>query len=261
MTVDLVGLASADLAINGRMRAASNATLQCSFTDQRGVQVDCIYKPISGERPLWDFPTGTLAHREIATYELSQLLGWNVVPPTVWRDEGPAGPGMCQLWVTSHDGEGLVDVVPVGSVPEGWRHVLDANTDDGTAVSLIHADTDQLKRMAVLDILVNNADRKGGHILVDTEGHTWGIDHGVTFSPDPKLRTVLWGWADEPIDEHILGDIEGLASNVVGDIDSIDRWLQDDESVMLRRRISDLLLLRRFPTATDDWPAIPWPVF
>ena len=115
--------------------------------------------------------------------------------------------------------------------------------------------------MAVLDILVNNADRKGGHILVDTEGHTWGIDHGVTFSPDPKLRTVLWGWADEPIDEHILGDIEGLASNVVGDIDSIDRWLQDDESVMLRRRISDLLLLRRFPTATDDWPAIPWPVF
>jgi hypothetical protein len=261
MKAVLTDLASADLTVNGRMRAASNATLQCSFTDSSGATVDCIYKPVSGERPLWDFPTGTLAHREIATYALSTLLEWNLVPPTVWRDEGPAGPGMCQLWVTEDGSAGLVDVVAVGEVPEGWRHVLDAHTDDGSEVSLIHADTDQLQRMAVLDALANNADRKGGHILIDPDGGTWGIDHGVTFSPDPKLRTVLWGWAHEPISEHILGDVENLAACLAGDVDSIDRWLDEDERSMFRKRVFDLLRTRRFPGADDEWPAIPWPVF
>lgn len=261
MTGDLDGLSSAELTVNGRMRAASNATLHCSFIDGNGTSVDCIYKPVSGERPLWDFPTGTLAHRELATFELSRFLEWNLVPPTVWRDDGPAGPGMCQLWVTEADGEGLVDVVPVGELPAGWRHVLDAHTNEGAEVSLIHADVEQLQRMAVLDALANNADRKGGHILVDTDGRAWGIDHGVTFSPDPKLRTVLWGWAHEPIPEHILDDVERLARSLEGAVDPIDRWLDEDEQSMFRHRVKDLLRTRRYPGADDEWPAIPWPVF
>lgn len=261
MTPDLTGLATADLTINGRMRAASNATLHCSFTNAQGQNVDCIYKPVSGERPLWDFPSGTLAHREVATYELSQLLGWHLVPPTVWRDEGPAGPGMCQLWVSSADDAGLVDVVPVGAVPTGWRHVIDAHTDDGSEVSLIHADTEQLQRMAILDALANNADRKAGHILVDSDNGVWAIDHGVTFSPDPKLRTVLWGWAHEPIDEHLLDDLERLAGRLSGEVDSIDRWLDEQERSSLRLRMEDLLRTRQFPGAHDEWPALPWPVF
>jgi len=261
MMLDLGDLATADLTVDGRMASASNATLHCTYVDAAGSVRECIYKPVAGERPLWDFPTGTLAHREIAMFALSSALGWDLVPPTVWREDGPAGPGMCQSWVADADDNAVVDVVPRGQIPQGWRHILDAQDHGGSDVSLVHADSPSLRRMAVLDAVGNNADRKGGHILMDPQQRVWAIDHGVTFSPEPKLRTVLWGWSDEPIDDSIVGDVEALHTLLAVDFDPIDMWLEPDERWMLRSRVDDLLATKRFPLAQDEWPSIPWPVF
>ena len=147
---------------------ASNATLYCEVTLD-GVTATCVHKPVAGERPLWDFPDGTLADREVATYVVSEASGWDLVPPTVSR-EGPFGPGMCQLWV---------------DVDESIDLALLARSD--------HPD---LARMVVLDAVVNNADRKGGHLLPREDGRIQGIDHGVTFSVEDKLRTLLWQWRE-----------------------------------------------------------------
>ena len=168
---------------------------------RRASSIDCVYKPVAGERPLWDFPDGTLAGREVAAYVVSEALGWDVVPPTVLRGDAPAGPGMVQAWREPDDGPGpgRPGARP-GRLPEGYLHVLDAYDGDDQPVSLVHEDSDALRRMAVFDIVVNNADRKGGHVLAMPDGHRFGVDHGVAFHVDDKLRTVLWGWAAEPLD-------------------------------------------------------------
>ncbi|MEJ7695147.1 MAG: SCO1664 family protein [Candidatus Limnocylindrales bacterium] len=153
--------------VEGRLVDASNATLFCALTGD-GVQAACVYKPIMGERPLWDFPDGTLAGREVSAYLVSEALGWEVVPPTVLRD-GPFGSGMVQLWV---DGDAGVDLT-----------------------RLVRANRAELRRMAVFDAVINNADRKGGHLIPMPDGRVYGVDHGVAFSPEDKLRTVLWRWA------------------------------------------------------------------
>ena len=146
------------------MLPASNVTL-VGEVELDGVSLRCVYKPVQGERPLWDFPSGTLAAREVAAYEVSELAGWHVVPVTVLVD-GPFGTGMLQQWVDV-DGDEVVDVVPEGDVPAGWRHVLDAYDGTEQPVSLVHADVQGLRDMAVFDAVVNNADRKAGHVLVD----------------------------------------------------------------------------------------------
>ena len=150
-------------------RRVSNATLLALATLD-GVEVTCVYKPIAGERPLWDFPDGTLGLREVAAYEVSAALGWDVVPPTVWREDGPFGQGMAQAWITPPDG-GEMDPAAAGrrrrpgKTPPGWLEVLDAHGAGGDPVTLVHADDPDLRRMCVFDALVNNADRKGGHVL------------------------------------------------------------------------------------------------
>ncbi len=185
---------------------ASNATFFGTATLD-GVSIQCVYKPVAGERPLWDFPDGTLAGREVAAYLVSEALGWDVVPPTVLRGDAPAGIGMVQAWREPDPGQDPVDLVPEGTVPEGYLHVLDAYDGDDRPISLVHEDSDALRRMAVFDVVVNNADRKGGHVLAMTDGHRFGVDHGVAFNVDDKLRTVLWGWAHEPLEPE---DVDGL---------------------------------------------------
>ncbi len=248
------------ISVEGRLVDASNATLFCQIS-RTGTEARCVYKPVAGERPLWDFPDGTLAGREVAAFAVSDAGGWGLVPPTVLRD-GPFGPGMVQLWVDTVEEPELVDVMPPEQLPRGWLRVLDALGSDGEPVVLAHADDPRLRRMAVLDAILNNADRKGGHVLVEGDGGVRGVDHGVSFHVEPKLRTVLWGWAGEPLSSAEVAALEQLQARLDGDLGStLSELVTRQELRATRRRVDRLLAEGRLPFPADGWPAIPWPPF
>ncbi|SDD35748.1 SCO1664 family protein [Rhodococcus tukisamuensis] len=259
-------LVSGELTVLGRIVTASNATLVCEASSN-GKSLRCVYKPIRGERPLWDFPDGTLAGREVASYLVSEATGWGVIPRTVLRD-GPYGPGMVQEWVETPEPTGelgerldLVDVCPPDQVPPGWFEVLRAEDSDGEEVALIHADDPRLQRMAVLDVLLNNADRKGGHALEGVDGSVYGVDHGICLHTDDKLRTVLWGWAGQPVEGALLPDIEMFASRLDGELaDRLHEHITGDEVDALRARAAALLADPVMPMPFGR-RTIPWPPF
>ena len=247
-------LVAAPLVLEGRIMPASNATFLGRIAGTR-----VVYKPTAGERPLWDFPDGTLADREVAAYVVSEALGWNIVPLTFLRD-GPHGAGMVQVWQEPDPEQAPVDLVAPGDVPDGWRHVLDALGGDDAPVSLIHEDSEPLRRMALFDAVVNNADRKGGHVLGMPDGHRYGVDHGVTFNADPKLRTVLWGWAGESLHATERAGLEKLVDDP--DLDhQLAGLLTGHEIATFHARCRTLLRRGVFPRASSQWPAIPWPAF
>ena len=256
-------LGRGELNIEARILPASNVTL-VGTASLEGRSLRCVYKPVSGERPLWDFPDGTLAAREVAAYVVSETLGWGVVPLTIERD-GPLGRGMVQVWREPAELHRAVDVVPDGEVPAGFLHVLDARDETGRAVTLVHEDTHELRRMAVFDALVNNADRKGGHVLAMADGRRLGVDHGVCFHADPKLRTVLWGWATLSLREvevaALTAFLERLETTADPASTRLGGLLSRAETAALRQRCLDLLAHRRMPLPSGDWPAIPWPAF
>jgi uncharacterized repeat protein (TIGR03843 family) len=253
-------LTSGEITVQGRLVDASNATLFCELSGG-GIDIRGVYKPVAGERPLWDFPDGTLAGREVAAYAVSEALGWGVVPPTVLRD-GPFGVGMCQLWVDTDESVELVDVLAPRRVPDGWLRVLDALGTDGQPVVLGHADDPRLRRMAVLDVVLNNADRKGGHVLPGPDGVVRGVDHGVCFHVEPKLRTVLWGWAGEQLTDEEQAALESLDCALDDDLGAeLRSLLSDAEVTACRRRVRRLLREARMPFPVEGWPAIPWPAF
>jgi len=255
-------LAEGELEIQGRIMPASNATYFAEACCE-GVRLPCVYKPVGGERPLWDFPHGTLAGRELAARLVSVALGWDVVPLTLLRD-GPHGPGMVQLWCEPDPDTEAVDLVPLGAVPPGFLHVLDAQDGTGNLVSLVHEDSEAVRRMAVFDVLVNNADRKGGHVLAMPDGRRYGVDHGVCFHEENKLRTVLWGWADEPLHDEDRVAVQAFAERLDEDdafLDLLEQLLTADEVAALRHRCRRLLGKRRMPVPSGAWPSIPWPAF
>jgi uncharacterized repeat protein (TIGR03843 family) len=260
---ELAVLRDGELDLEARILPASNVTLVASATLD-GRRLRCVYKPVSGERPLWDFPDGSLAGREVAAYLVSEALGWDVVPPTIERD-GPLGPGMVQAWREPDHRQDPVDVVPEGEIPDGYLRVLDAADGEGRPVSLVHEDSVGLRRMAVFDAVVNNADRKGGHVLAMADGHRYGVDHGVCFHEEPKLRTVLWGWAtlrlrDE--DREALARLDSDLSDPPAELRrALGRRLSEAEVAALLTRCRDLLDHDRMPLPSGDWPAIPWPAF
>ncbi|BBY97735.1 SCO1664 family protein [Mycolicibacterium fallax] len=277
------------LTILGRIRSASNATFLCEARlgdgpdgggagggGAGGAVLHCVYKPIAGEQPLWDFPDGTLAGRERASFLISDRLGWNLVPDTVIRD-GPAGPGMVQRWV-NQPGDGLagspqppedaevapdlVDICPVDAVPDGYLPVLRAQDYDGNEVALVHADDRRLRRLAVFDVLVNNADRKGGHVLAGTDGRVYGVDHGLCLHAQDKLRTVLWGWAGQPIGGETLCDITKLLAALDGEFGAeLAEHLTDAELAALGDRARGLLADPALPGPDQRARPIPWPAF
>ncbi len=231
-------LREGELEVIGRLVDASNATLYCEVSLD-GLSATCVHKPVAGERPLWDFPDGSLAGREVATYVVSQASGWDLVPPTVLR-EGPFGPGMCQLWV---------------------------QVDESVDLSVLaRSDHPDLARMVVLDAVINNADRKGGHLLPRGDGRVQGIDHGVTFSDEDKLRTLLWQWRGEPLplehlevlerlDEQLGRTLNGPLAAALGDL------VTTREVARTRLRVRRLLRAGTFPMPRGDWPPVPWPPF
>lgn len=259
-------LRTGELTLVGRIVTASNATLVCEAADGAGT-IRVVYKPIRGERPLWDFPDGTLAGREVASYLISDALGWGVIPETILRD-GPFGEGMVQRWIETIDNHtesgnrlDLVDLCPPGAVPEGFREVLRAFDGDGEEVALIHADDPRLQRMAVLDVLLNNADRKGGHALEGRDGQVYGVDHGICLHKDHKLRTVLWGWAGEPINDALMADITALGAALSGELgDRLAVHITDCEIDAVGERVTELLDAPVMPQPRTQRP-IPWPAF
>jgi uncharacterized repeat protein (TIGR03843 family) len=192
-----------------------------------------IYKPGKGERPLWDFPRG-LFRREIAAYELSQFLGWEVIPPTVLRDS-EYGPGSLQLFIDTNFN----------------RHYFTFLEDE-----IFH---EQLKRMAAFDIVANNTDRKGGHVLADADGHLWGIDNGLCFNEDPKLRTVIWDFAGEALPKNLRPALEQLATAPHDQLGPLCGLLNGDELSAMQRRAMNLLDRDEFPPPRSDH-AYPWPL-
>jgi uncharacterized repeat protein (TIGR03843 family) len=253
-----------EIDLKGRIMPASNATFFGTATLD-GASIQCVYKPVAGERPLWDFPDGTLAGREVAAYLVSEALGWDVVPPTVLRGDAPAGVGMVQAWREPDEGQDPVDLVPEGRVPAGYLHVLDAYDGRDRPISLVHEDSDALRRMAVFDIVVNNADRKGGHVLAMPDGHRYGVDHGLAFHLDDKLRTVLWGWAREPLDAEDAEGVRGLLEQLTTDGSELVAVLCDllrrDEVAATAHRCERLLHRRIMPAPSGGRPSIPWPAF
>ncbi|RJQ79407.1 SCO1664 family protein [Pseudonocardiaceae bacterium YIM PH 21723] len=253
-------LRQGELEIQGRLVDASNATLYCALALGE-LTAECVYKPVRGERPLWDFPDGTLAGRELAAYLISRAAGLSLVPPTVLRD-GPAGPGMAQLWIDTDPENDLVRVTSPDTVPDGWRVILHAVDNQGNPAVLAHADDPDLQLLAVLDIVLNNADRKGGHVLRATDGSVYGIDHGICLNAEDKLRTVLWGWLDEPLPERALTMLAALAEQLDDALGTeLAEHLTQDELTALRGRIEQLQRAGVFPKPAPGWPPIPWPVF
>lgn len=246
-----------NLEIEGRLVEASNTTVRCVATLD-GVTVRCVYKPVAGERPLWDFPEGTLAGREVAAYLVSAACGWNLVPPTVLRD-GPLGPGACQLWV-QESGPPLVGFTPAAQLPADWHPIAVAADEDGQEYVLAHADDAALAAMAVFDVVVNNADRKGGHVLPAGEGRVYGVDHGVCFHVEPKLRTVLWGWADRPLPAEAVAPLASLPRALAGDLGSaLAEHLRPEEIRAVADRAAALRERGRFPQPSSRGPVLPWP--
>ena len=194
-----------------------------------------IYKPIRGERPLDDFPNGTLARRELAAYLVSEAAGWAIVPPTVMRD-GPFGDGMVQAWIEADE-----SVDP-------YELVLKAD--------------DRLKAICVFDALVNNADRKGSHLLPTADGHVHGVDHGICFAAEPKLRTVLWAWRGQPIEPELLAVARSLGESLDGPLGAaLGELLGADELLATGRRAAELVAVGLYPQPNPFRPAVPWPPF
>lgn len=260
-------LRDGELSVEGRLVVASNVTLFGSVA-RDGDTATCVYKPVSGEAPLWDFPDGTLAGREVAAYELSDAAGWHLVPPTVLRPDGPYGPGMCQLWMEQPgDAAGWVDVVAPDGVADGWLPILDAVDGDGSPVLLVHADDAGLRRLALFDAVVNNADRKGGHLLAGDRtlagalADIVGVDHGVCFNVDPKLRTVLWGWAGDRLTAAERAELTRLRVGLAGGLGrTLGTLISADEVAATAARVDALLAGGRLPSPEGRMP-VPWPVF
>ena len=257
-------LGKGQLTVLGQVRGASNAVLYCSVAYE-GEQAHCVYKPVAGEQPLWDFPDGTLAQRELAAYEVSEVTGWGLVPPTVLRD-GPYGQGMCQLWIEAapqdEDAPGLLALVEDEEPGEGWKPVVRAEVGDGRTALLVHADDPRLRRLAVLDAVINNGDRKGGHLLPGPDGRLYGIDHGVTFNADDKLRTLLWGWAGEPLPAEAVEVLDRLAAELepgAALLTRLGELITGAEIEALRARVEALRGTGLHREPSGEWPSIPWP--
>lgn len=231
----LQALQHGEIDVQGEFMWGSNYTFLAEV-HHRDQTLQAVYKPSRGERPLWDFPAASLAHREAAAYLVSEALGWRFVPPTVYRRHGPVGAGSLQLFV-EHDSE---------------YHYFNFSS----------IDKQRLRPVVLYDLLINNADRKGSHLLVDEVGHLWLIDHGICFHEEEKLRTVIWDFAGEPIPENLCAALSRFAEALNPGSDlfiELRRWINTDEINALARRARRLVKTGSFPDPSPNRRPYPWP--
>jgi len=219
---------SGELEVIGRLVDASNASLLCTLPDN----VKVIYKPIAGERPLWDFPDGNLASREVAAYYISEIGNFKVVPKTVLR-EGPFGTGAIQKWIET--------------------------SEEADVITIAQSNDSQMRNLALFDIVINNADRKFGHVLITPENRIFGCDHGVSLHKENKLRTVVWQFAEELLQPAEVEQLNELLSQI--DCKYLSTYLSEDEIDAIFERTKNLLEAGRFSSPNPNWPAVPWPPY
>ena len=217
-----------ELEIIGRLVDASNASLLCKLPNELKV----IYKPIAGERPLWDFPDGNLASREVAAFYISEVGEFDVVPKTVLRD-GPFGIGAIQQWIETSE---AADVI-----------------------AMAQSDNPQIRNLALFDIVINNADRKFGHILITPDGQIFGCDHGVSLHEENKLRTVIWQFAEQKLTSEEIAKLKDLISKI--DLNHLAKFLSAEEIAAFLQRVQGLIEDGRFSSPNPNWPAVPWPPY
>ena len=217
-----------ELEIIGRLVDASNASLLCKLPNELKV----IYKPIAGERPLWDFPDGNLASREVAAFYISEVGEFDVVPKTVLR-EGPFGIGAIQQWIETSE---AADVI-----------------------AMAQSDDPQIRNLALFDIVINNADRKFGHILITPDGQIFGCDHGVSLHEENKLRTVIWQFAEQKLTLEEIAKLKDLISKI--DLNHLAKFLSAEEIAAFLQRVQGLIEDGRFSSPNPNWPAVPWPPY
>jgi hypothetical protein len=234
-TAIINALMKGEITIDGQFMQGSNYTFRGLLTHE-GQEYQVVYKPVRGEQPLWDFPRGSLAHREVAAYLLSEMLGWALVPPTVYRRKAPIGPGSVQLYI-EHD-------------PEYHFFTFE------------EADRQRLRPAVLFDLIVNNADRKAGHILRGSDQHLWLIDQGLCFHVDDKLRTVLWDFGGEAIPPELVADLtrlEGMLEDGEPQRAELEQHIRSGEVSAMAARIRDLLELEMFPLPPSPRRSYPWP--
>lgn len=228
-------LTRGEMQIAGHFVQGSNYTFLANLTLE-GKEIQAVYKPVRGENPLWDFPNRTLAKRETAAFVLSDWLGWQVVPPTVFRRDASLGAGSLQVFIEY----------------DPRRHYF----------SLTRAEIERLKPAALFDVIINNADRKGSHLIFDEHNHLWLIDHGLCFNREDKLRTVIWDFAGEPVPERLLQDLVRAVSALNRGADLFDRlhlFLSIPEIQALLRRVVSVLETPFYPLPPADRRAFPYP--
>ncbi len=231
----LPALQHGDLSLKGQFLWGSNYTF-LALINYENTSFKAVYKPTRGERPLWDFPAASLAGREVAAYEISESLKWHLVPPTVYRQDGPHGPGSVQLFI-EHDAE---------------YHYFNFR----------EADRQRLRPVVLFDILANNADRKGSHVLLDADSHLWLIDHGICFHVEDKLRTVIWDFSGEIIPEPLCADLSRLREKLQVSsrlVQVLQQHLSDPEIQAIGHRLDRLLSAGRFPNPSPSYRPTPWP--
>lgn len=231
----LKALQNGNLDLQGQFIRGSNYTYLARL-EYLDINIKVVYKPTRGEQPLWDFPPSTLAKREVAAYLVSEALGWELVPPTVYRRKAPMGPGSVQQYI-EHDPN---------------YHYFNFNDED----------KQRLRPTVLFDLLINNADRKGSHVIIDDTRHIWLIDHGVCFHVDEKLRTVIWDFAGEVIPPDLLDCLKHFQIQLYPESEiyaSLSPYLKAGEIQALAIRSAQLLKERNFPLPSDDRRVYPWP--
>jgi uncharacterized repeat protein (TIGR03843 family) len=231
----LTALEKGQITIQGEFLWGSNYTFQVQV-EHEDKTLQAVYKPTRGERPLWDFPKASLARREVAAFLVSEMLGWSLVPPTVYRRQAPIGPGSLQLYV-EHDPE---------------YHYFNFN----------QVDRDRLRPVALFDLLINNADRKGSHLLIDENQHLWLIDHGICFHREEKLRTVIWDFSGEEIPADLYADVSRLCQKLAPDsefVKELRAYLNEEEITALSARAQHILSGGSFPDPHPNRRPYPWP--